>query len=158
MNIADIMTRTVYTCRRDDTLDAAARTMWEHDCGCLPVVDDDGRVVSVVTDRDLCMAAYFQGRSLAHMFVTSTATRPAVVAREDRSIEQVEALMRRHQVRRVPVVDANGVPVGIVSMNDLARLSHLGGRGDGALDAQSVVDTLAAICEPGSGSVARAAE
>ncbi len=48
MHVEDLMTQPVYTCRPHDTLDVAARLMWEHDCGIVPVVGDDGRVVGVI--------------------------------------------------------------------------------------------------------------
>ena len=65
MKVEDLMTRSVGTCRPTDTLSSAAQLMWERDCGCVPVVSDDGsnRVVGMLTDRDICMAAHFRGAS-----------------------------------------------------------------------------------------------
>lgn len=148
MNISEIMTRDVRTCRLDDSLETPARIMWETDCGCVPVIDPEGRVTGVITDRDICMAAYTQGKPLCAINVASTAVRDLIAAREDKTIESVEALMRKHRVRRVPIVDAMGRLVGIVSLNDLARRSHLGGNRTDGLSAANVIDTLAAICEP----------
>ncbi len=56
MNVGDLMTRDVKTCRSHDSLDRAARIMWDHDCGCVPVVDANGKAVGMITDRDVCMA------------------------------------------------------------------------------------------------------
>lgn len=64
MKVQDIMTADVETCRLDDTLDRPAAIMWERDCGVVPVVDDESRIVGMLTDRDICMAAYTQGRPL----------------------------------------------------------------------------------------------
>ena len=69
--------------------------------------------------------------------------------RENDDLEVVEGLMRRVHVRRVPVLDGDGRLKGILSMNDLARHAHRGAsrKGDG-LRADSIVQTLAAVCEP----------
>ncbi|MBA3541520.1 MAG: CBS domain-containing protein, partial [Deltaproteobacteria bacterium] len=61
-----MMTRSVHTCQPTDTLAAAAKLMWEHDIGALPVVDQVGHVVGMITDRDACMAAYTRGDALQH--------------------------------------------------------------------------------------------
>jgi len=64
MNASDVMTKTVRSCSAGDSLQRAAQLMWEGDCGSVPVVDSDNRVVGILTDRDIAMAAYTQGRPL----------------------------------------------------------------------------------------------
>ena len=71
MKIQNLMTRDVRTCRREDVLVEAARIMWENDCGSVPVVDAQRHVVGMITDRDICMAAYTRGQRLADMTVES---------------------------------------------------------------------------------------
>jgi CBS domain-containing protein len=158
MYASDIMTTTVRSCRANDGLESAAKIMWEADCGVVPVVDADGRVVGIVTDRDVAMAAFMKGQPLSQIQVSSVMSKRVHGARTDDSIESVEALMGRAQVRRVPVVDGEGRLAGIVSMSDLARHTHPSTRilglhvsrtGDG-LSNDSVVETLAAICQPHS--------
>lgn len=56
------MVRDVGTCRPEDQASAAAKIMWERDCGSGPVVEDGSWVIGVVTDRDLCMASFLEGR------------------------------------------------------------------------------------------------
>ena len=58
--VAQVMTRKVHTCRRGDTLHRAARLMWDHDCGAVPIVDERGHTVGMITDRDICMAVYIR--------------------------------------------------------------------------------------------------
>jgi len=70
MNASDLMTTGVKTCRVDDSVERAAQIMWEHDCGAVPVVDADERLVGIVTDRDVCMAAYTRGDSLQAIAVS----------------------------------------------------------------------------------------
>ena len=123
--------------------------MWEHDCGCIPVVDADGKVIGMITDRDICMASYTQGQPLTNMSVASAASHTIVTVRENERLDAAEALMQKHRIRRIPVVDANAKPVGIMSMNDLARHAQTKGpRHQDGLSAESIIRTLAAVCQP----------
>lgn len=156
MNVGEMMTRPVFTCRFTDSLNRVAQLLWENDCGCVPVVDAAGKAVAMITDRDVCMAAYTQGRPLTEISVSSAASEGIVAVREGESLNAAEALMQKHQIRRIPVVDDAGQPVGIVSMNDLAMHAHRGGSRKDGLKADSIVRTLAAICRPNAPPAARA--
>jgi CBS domain-containing protein len=145
MRIKEIMTHPVVTCPADSTLDHAARLMWEFDCGIIPVVNDQGRLAGVVTDRDICMAAYTQGRLLSAIPVSTVMATAVVAVHTEDTVETAEASMRENQVRRLPVLDAEDRPVGLVSMNDLARLASRARRS--AVD-RELVRTLAAVCQP----------
>jgi CBS domain-containing protein len=156
MTIEPLMSRHVHQCRPDHTLDYAASLMWQHDCGCLPVCagggDGDGepRVIGMLTDRDICMAALFQGQPLCALKVADAMSRDIRVCELDDRPEDVELLMREQRIRRVPVTDASGRLVGIVSLADLARAARGGGtsRTPGVLSERDIGHTLAAICEP----------
>lgn len=124
MRVDQIMTRTVQTCRQSDRLDAAARIMWEHDCGCVPVVaegDGAGRVVGMITDRDVCMAAWTQGQPLAAIPVSTAMAREVRSCRASDSVADALRIMEHDQLRRLPVVDNDGRVVGILSLTDAAR-------------------------------------
>jgi len=146
MNASEIMHRSVHTCSIHDTLDHVARVMWERNCGSVPLVDDAGKVVAMITDRDVCMAAYLQGQPLGRIVAQSAASRSVTTVHENATVESVEALMRDRQIRRIPVVDAEQRPVGVVTLDDLARHAHPGGRRREGLSAESIARTLAAIC------------
>jgi CBS-domain-containing membrane protein len=120
MNIQSIMSTEVCTARAEDSLQVPARQMWEHDCGIVPIVDAQLKVVGVITDRDICMAAYTQGKRLQEIRVREVISSKVVTCRPEESWTTVAARMASHQVRRLPVVDAGGKLVGIVSVNDLA--------------------------------------
>jgi len=120
MKARDLMTREVAACRAEDAMAVAARIMWERDCGVVPVVDGDGRVIGVVTDRDLCMASYTRNEPLSRMPVRDAMAKEIFTCREEDDETQVHAAMREHQVRRLPVVDEEGRLEGIVSLNNLA--------------------------------------
>jgi CBS domain-containing protein len=145
--IGQIMTPHPRTCYLDDTLDRAVRIMKERDCGSVPVVDADGRVQAMITDRDICLAAYEQRRPLADIRIASAASRSLVAARESETLETAEKLMKQHRVRRLPVVDEQGRAIGILSVSDLVRHAHfwLGKNGVGV---ERIASTLATLCQP----------
>jgi len=145
--VHDVMRVRVHTCSIDDTLHRAAQIMWEKDCGCLPVIDTSRHVHAVITDRDICMAALTQGVPLAGTRVASAMSRSVTVCSPDDSLGAVEELMRDQQIRRVPVVDAAGMLIGMISLGDIAR--YLRPRSAQApASATQFVETLAAISEP----------
>lgn len=145
MNVKEVMSREVRTIRMVDRLDAAARIMWEHDCGIVPVVDGNQGLVGVVTDRDLCMASYTQGRPLAEISATAVMARAVRTCKPDDALAAVLATMQQVQVHRLPVVDARGVVVGMLAISDLVRLAQSRPL---AIDASGVLKTLAAIVAP----------
>jgi CBS domain-containing protein len=120
MLIRDIMTAGVESCRRDDSLQFAAKLMWDGDYGCVPVVDDEQRVIGIITDRDICMAALTQGVPLSESRVDSAMAREVTCIRAYDSPALAEAAMQRLGVRRLPVVDQAGILVGLLSLADLA--------------------------------------
>ena len=117
--IADIMTRSIATVRRDETLQAAARRMQEMDVGSLPVLDGKA-VAGVVTDRDIAVRGVAAGMIPQEALVADVMTEELRFCRADDTIEQAMAEMGDLQVRRLPVLDAKNEIVGIVSLGDLA--------------------------------------
>ena len=136
----DVMTRSVATCRADQTASEAARAMWDRDCGVVPVLEG-GRLRGVVTDRDLLMAAQIQGTDLRELKLSAMVQSPAATCREEDSVESVLDVMAARQIRRVPVVDREDRLVGIVSLNDVVL--HMG---TDDRQMRKVAKTLAAIC------------
>jgi CBS domain-containing protein len=121
LNVADIMTVDVPTCRDTDSLNRAAQLMWERCCGCLPVLDGAEHVVGIVTDRDVCMAAYTQGKHLADVPVTTAMSRPVQSCLPFASLEEGEEMMMGHGLRRLVVIDAQGHLCGMLSLEDIAK-------------------------------------
>jgi CBS-domain-containing membrane protein len=145
MQLKELARNPLVTCKSSDTLDTPARLMWDHDCGSVPVTDDDERVVGIITDRDICMAAFTQGGPLAAIPVTSAMSSKVYSLQPEDSTEEAQALMRERQVRRIPITDTRGRPVGVLSLSDIARQAAL--VRDERLNEQ-VVQTLAGICRP----------
>lgn len=144
MQVQDVMSAPAVCCSIDATLDVAARLMWEADCGSIPVVDRDGRLAGIVTDRDICMACYTQAKPPSQIGVVSIMAGDVVSCRPQDTLDNLERVLGKHQVRRAPVVDDTGRPLGMVSVNNLAR--HAAAAGNG-MD-HALVATIAAICEP----------
>ena len=117
--IADIMTRSIATVRRDETLQAAARRMQEMDVGSLPVLDGKA-IAGVVTDRDIAVRGVAAGMIPQESLVADVMTAELRFCRADDTVEQAMAEMGDLQVRRLPVLDAQNEIVGIVSLGDLA--------------------------------------
>jgi len=149
------MTQNVHCCDRDDSLERAAQLMWEHDIGAVVVVDGAGRPIAMLTDRDISMAAYIQGKPLAKIRVGEAMSKALVTVQTANSVSDVEQVMREHQVRRVPVVNAGGELAGIVSQNDLVReAARERETSNKEISAVEVTATLAAISQPRFGRLA----
>lgn len=152
MKAEKLMTPAPRVCPKTGTLNDAAQVMWELDCGMVPVVERvEGvdRLVGVVTDRDICMAAYTSGLSLKEICVERGMSTELRTCSPDASIDAAEQIMREAQIRRLPVVDAAGALVGILSLADVAREAQRARRrkGSGVTDAE-VGATLGAISQP----------
>jgi CBS domain-containing protein len=119
--VRSIMTENVFTCLVDESLNQAARIFWERNCGAVPVVDAEGKLLGMLTDRDICIAAYTQGRPLGDINAASVMSRAVHSASPSDSIERVLKIMSDAQVHRVPIVDEQQRVVGIVAMADIAR-------------------------------------
>ena len=78
MRVRELMTSEVKTCRAETNLAEAVRDMWEGDCGALPVVNDEGRVIGMITDRDICIALATRGRSADRIAVREVAQGHAI--------------------------------------------------------------------------------
>lgn len=121
MKVAKIMTRDVKTCAPQDSLNVAAKIMWDNDCGCVPVVNGNERVVGVLTDRDICMAAYTQGEPLHRLRAESAMSQTVVSCGPEDDLATAEKLMRDNKVHRLPVCNSDGRITGIMSLSDIAR-------------------------------------
>ena len=147
MKIADLMTRNVRTCSNSDTLNRPAQLMWEGDVGWIPVLDAAARVVGIVTDRDIAMAAYLQGRPLTTIPVQTVMTRQLVTCKPGDEPSAALRQMKTQQVRRLPVVDGAGKLAGVVALSDIVRRAP-SESGKSAAREHEVAMALVGICEP----------
>ena len=119
MKLREVMTNTVVRIHPDETVAVAARTLTHYNIGILPVCGNDGRVVGLLTDRDLVTRCLASGRSPANTPVRDVMTSKIVSATPDMDATQAAGLMGREQIRRLPVLE-NGRLCGMVSRGDLA--------------------------------------
>jgi CBS domain-containing protein len=106
------------------------------------VVDSRGHVVGMITDRDICIAVASRGRTAERISVHEVSTGQLVAVAPDDDVQNALTLMKTHQIRRLPVIDASGALIGIVSMNDIVL--HASGRS--GLPPTAIVDALKGIC------------
>ncbi len=121
MNVNRVMTANPDACRPDESLTAAASIMWHRDCGAVPVVDEQHRVIGIITDRDICIGVASLNARARGIRIREVMSTDPVTCCEGDSLEYALGLMAERQIHRLPVTDGDGVLVGIVSMGDLLR-------------------------------------
>jgi CBS domain-containing protein len=145
MRIKEVMSHPVVSCRTDMTLDAVVRLMSEYNCGIVPVVDADGRLTGVLTDRDICLAALKRNQALNMIPVGEVMARQVFSCRADDLVESAERLMREQRIHRVTAIDADRRPVGVLSVDDLAQMAAKSKKSGVE---REFIQTLADICRP----------
>ena len=129
MRVSEIMATDPTCCTPETTAQEAARLMTEQDCGCLPVVDPDDRLVGVVTDRDITCRCVAEGKDPSTP-VGEIMTTGAQCCTSDDDVAEATSIMADSQVRRVPVIDGQGCCVGMVAQADIARADSAATPGD----------------------------
>ncbi len=150
MKVKELMTTDVKYCGMETNLAAAAKIMWEGDCGAVPVTDERGRVVGVITDRDICIAAATRPRTEGEIPVKDVISTALYTCAPGDDVRAALETMKSRKVRRLPVVEQGGRLAGIVSIHDIAVQS----RGKSAdVSSDSVLDAFIAITAPAHVSV-----
>jgi signal-transduction protein with cAMP-binding, CBS, and nucleotidyltransferase domain len=116
--------------------------MWQGDCGIVPIVEGGNKVVGVVTDRDICVAAATRNRAPSQIRAGEVHVQPVVCCHGGDSVQTALRLMTEHRVRRLPVVTADGTLQGVISMNDIV----LEARPNSDVTGTEVLDALKAVC------------
>jgi len=156
MYVRDVMTTRVHRCMPDDSLALAAQLMWQYDCGCLPVCTSLGNglehIIGMITDRDICMCALFQGKPVGELLVKQAMTTRLRTCAPNDTLEHAEKLMSEGQIRRLPVLNAERRLVGLISLADMARgAATLGANftlAQKEAEKQQVFKILAAVSSP----------
>jgi CBS domain-containing protein len=147
MKVQRIMTKAVASCLPDETTHHAVRIMWERDCGFVPVVEshESRRVVGVVTDRDICIAAWTKNRPLDQIPLREFMTTDVRWCRPEDEVSDAEEAMRHSQLHRLLVIDDAGQLQGVLSLADVARES---GSRRQEVTAREIGETVTAIRQP----------
>jgi CBS domain-containing protein len=144
MKVEQVMTVSPATCGLDETLGQAIERMWDADCGIIPVVDAKGRVILVITDRDIAMASATRGLAPGDIRAREMQHKPVISCRPEDGVLHALNLMRTHRVRRLPVTTAEGVLHGIISIDDIAQCATPGG----SVTAADVLGALQSVSAP----------
>jgi len=121
MKVSDIMTPVLACCSPDAPLSEVAALMCDNDCGAIPVLDPEQRPIGIVTDRDITCRAVAEGRDALKLEAREIMSRPVVTITPGTSVDELCERLEDNQLRRLVVVDEDGVCCGIVAQADLAR-------------------------------------
>ena len=146
MKVKELMTSDVKSCGPDTNLAAAAKIMWEDDCGAVPVIDEGGHVIGMITDRDICIAGATRALAEGEIPVQDVISKVVYTCAPSDDIRQALETMRLRKVRRLPVVDQGGRLTGIVSVHDIALEAR--SRKGVDIPPEVVLDTFIAITAP----------
>ena len=150
MKVKDLMTTDVKHCGVETNLAAAAKIMWEGDCGAVPVTDERDRVVGVITDGDICIAAATRPRTEGEIPVKDVISKDLHTCSPGDDVRAALETMKTRKVRRLPVVEQGGRLAGIVTIHDIAVQSRTR---SADVSPESVLDAFIAITAPVQQSV-----
>lgn len=120
MTLKEVMTKDPKTCAPTDTVQQAAQLMKSEDVGPIPIVGTDGKLEGIITDRDIVLKVVAEGRDSKTTKLADVMSTDLITCTADGDIEETLDLMEDNQVRRIPVIDASGRLVGIISQADVA--------------------------------------
>ncbi len=122
MRVKDVMTADPACCTSETSLQEVSQMMVDHDCGEIPVVEDQEKKlpIGVITDRDIVCRVVARGQNPLDLTVADCMSQPCITVTPDMPLEQCCRVLEENQIRRVPVVDAGGVCCGIVALADIA--------------------------------------
>ena len=144
MKVENIMTRNVRSCHPETGLSQVAALMWDYDFGAMPVVDDEDRVMGMITDRDIAIAASTKGRLATEINVGEVMSGNVYACALDEEIGSALKTMRREKVRRLPVIGKDGKLAGLLSINDVVLHA---GEARGEIPYEDVMSTFKAVCK-----------
>ena len=148
MRVKEVMMGTPYYCQPETNLGVAAELMWNANCGFLPVEASDGKVIGVVTDRDICIALGTRSRLAGDVLVSEVMSGKLCSCAPDDEIHVALQTMKDGRVRRLPVVAKDGSLVGVISMDDiLLRTEPVSLGKEPELSSDEVVRTYRAITQ-----------
>lgn len=148
MKVDDVMVKDVKACDADANLESVAMIMWNNDVGAVPVVDQGGRPMGMITDRDIVMASALNHKPLWDMTPAEVVRdRPLFTCSPHDDVKTAMKIMWAQKVRRLPVIDGAGRVCGILSIDDIIALAERGMRGQGApeLSYDDTMNTLKAV-------------
>jgi CBS-domain-containing membrane protein len=147
MKVKEVMTPDARAIWITESLAAAAKEMWENDCGILPIIKDGKKVVGMITDRDICMATAIRDRAPSSISVEEVMNGNIFSASPEDEVARALKIMREHKIRRLPVLNTEGELEGILSMNDIVLKAKSPNGKKPEIEYAEVIKTYQAICE-----------
>lgn len=144
MKVLQVMTKDVRHCKSSESLAECSRKMSELDVGSMPVVDPHGNLAGIITDRDITIRAVANDVDVSEAPVGDYVSTPVITVSPELEIEEASALMSEKQIRRLPVLDNEGVLIGIITLGDLAL----------SIDEQKVGHALHEVSQHVKGAIA----
>lgn len=141
MRVEEVMTKEVSYCAPGTNAAAAAELMWTKNCGSLPIVDGGGRVVGMVTDRDLFIALGTRNQRPADLTVGEIMRGDLALCAPDDDVRTALMKMAQRQSHRLPVIDKDGALKGIISIDDVVLRAEADGL------SKDVLEAMKAICD-----------
>lgn len=149
MKVDHLMNSSVQTCSPEDNLAEVVSVLWHNDCGAVPVVGDDGKMVGIITDRDICMALSTNPRPAGDVVVKEVMCSKVHSCQASDNIHEAMETMKVSRVRRLPVIDDEGKLEGMLSMSDvILHAEPVGKKRSPGVTCVDVVATLKGVCEP----------
>jgi len=139
MLVREAAVQEVLSAREDASLAEAGTLLRNADCGALPVVDADYRLIGILTDRDIALALADGDASASAVKVGEAMTRDLQTCRPDEDVRVALRRMAEHGIRRLPVCTADQKLLGILSIDDLLLAERRG------LDDRELLDALRRI-------------
>ena len=119
MTLQDVMTKQVTTCRPETNLAIASALMWENDCAALPVLDEAGRLVGILTDRDVCIALGTRNARASDVAVRDVVEMPPLSCKSTDDVATGLNVLLSTKIRLLPVVNDAGTLEGMVSIDNI---------------------------------------
>ena len=147
MKVSDVMMSDPAFCVPESNIGEAVEMLWNHNCGILPVVNAAGKVIGVITDRDVAIAMGTRGRRAGELRVGDVVPERVYTCGANEDIRAALATMARQRLRRLPVVNNQGRLEGLLSMDDIIiHFEKLAG--EDQISSEEIVDTLQKIYGP----------
>ena len=143
MQVQDVMVRDVKTCRPDTNLAAVTAVMWNAGCGALPVLEESGEVVGMITDRDICIAAGTRNWIPSEIKVSDVVPQKVYTCTPEDDIHAALKTMQAQKVRRLPVVSKDDKLQGLLCLDDIMLKASK----RNSLSYEDAINSFKAICE-----------
>jgi CBS domain-containing protein len=146
MKVKDIMSQNAVCCSANSNIGQAVELMWVHNCGMLPVVGSDHKLSGIITDRDICIAVGTRNKLAGELTVADVASKDVFTCRPEDDVYAALRIMASKHVRRLPVIDKDGVPQGILSTDDVVAHGGLNKwAGSSELPSEEIIRNLKAL-------------